>query len=100
MGREVLHVEVKYLKYRLPQKARWLILAIVLIVIVGVFLGFVVRVLELFVGLVIPVAGGAVLASFAYKLFLQPVLRQRKLDRIREYRARRQATHLDDNEQI
>jgi len=50
-----------------------------------------VRVLE-FIGLVgIPVVGGAFLLWFAYKLFLEPVMRQRKLDRLRELRARRDA---------
>ncbi|HEY6970374.1 MAG TPA: hypothetical protein VJA94_14290 [Candidatus Angelobacter sp.] len=56
-----------------------------------------VRVLE-FVGVVaIPVAGGAVLLWFAYKLFLEPVIRQRKLDRIREWRARRDANLTTDD---
>jgi hypothetical protein len=50
------------------------------------------RVLE-FIGVVgIPVAGGVFLLWFAYKLFLDPVIRQRKLDRIRESRAQRAAT--------
>jgi hypothetical protein len=50
---------------------------------------FCLRVLE-FVGAVgIPVLGGAILAWFAYKLLLEPVLRRRRLDRIRDYRARR-----------
>jgi hypothetical protein len=50
---------------------------------------FLVRLLE-FIGVVgLPVAGGAVLAWFAYKLLLQPVFRQRKLNRIREHRALR-----------
>jgi threonine/homoserine/homoserine lactone efflux protein len=48
-----------------------------------------IRVLEFTVAVVIPSAGCAVLLWFAYKLLLQPVLRQRKLDRIRDYRARR-----------
>ena len=55
-----------------------------------------VRVLE-FIGVIgIPVAGGAVLLWFAYKLFLEPVIRQRKLDRLREYRARRDANRTTD----
>lgn len=50
-----------------------------------------VRVLE-FIGVVgFPLAGFGVLSWFAYRLLLQPVFRQRKLDRIREYRARRSA---------
>jgi len=54
------------------------------------------RLLE-FVGvIIIPVAGGAVLLWFAYKLFLEPVIRQRRLDRIREYRARRDANIATD----
>lgn len=56
-----------------------------------------VRLLE-FIGAVgIPLAGCAVLGWFAYKLFLQPVLRQRKLDRIRDYRARRAPSPLDED---
>ena len=75
----------------------WILLAaLVLIYAGGYVLGatatvslMLVRVLE-FLGLVaIPVAGGAFLLWFAYKLLLEPVIRQRKLDRIREYRARR-----------
>lgn len=59
---------------------------------------FLLRVLE-FAGVVLmPVAGGAVLCWFAYKLLLQPVFRQRKLDRIREYRAQRAALHEDEGQ--
>jgi small neutral amino acid transporter SnatA (MarC family) len=75
----------------------WVVLAaLALIYAGGVILGAtktislaLVRVFE-FIGLVgIPVAGGVFLLWFAYKMLLEPVIRQRKLDRIREYRARR-----------
>lgn len=58
---------------------------------------FLIRLLEFIGVLGIPVAVCAVLAWFGYKLFIQPVLRQRKLDRIREYRAQRAASHLDED---
>lgn len=57
---------------------------------------FLIRVVE-FIGVVgMPVAGGAVLAWFGYKLLLQPVFRLRKLNRIREYRALRAAAREDE----
>lgn len=55
-----------------------------------------IRMLE-FIGAVgIPVAGGVVLAWFTYKLLLDPVLRQRRLNRIREHRARRDSWKRED----
>ena len=77
--------------------AGWILLGgLVLIYAGGVLLGAtatvtltLVWVLELIGVVVIPVAGGAVLLWFAYKLFLEPVIRQRRLDRIREWRSRR-----------
>lgn len=63
--------------------------------IAGGISAVIIRVLE-FIGVVgFPLAGLAVLSWFAYRLLLQPVFRQRKLDRIREYRARRSASRLD-----
>lgn len=64
---------------------------IALAVLVGVLLPL----LEFFTGVVVPAAGCAVLAWFGYRLLLQPVLRKRKLDRIREHRASRAAAHAD-----
>lgn len=52
-----------------------------------------IRVFE-FIGAVgIPLSGAVFLAWFAYKLLLEPVARKRKLERLREYRARRASTH-------
>ena len=80
----------------LQPKTPWFILAAVLILALGIFLGVVVGLLEFLVGIIVPVAACAVLAWFGYKLLLQPVLRQRKLDRIRAHRARRAAERLDE----
>ena len=70
--------------------------ALVLLCLVLIYLADVLLVGEFILGLAIPVLGGAVLLWFAYKLFLEPVLRQRKLDRIREYRAMRDANPTAD----
>jgi len=77
--------------------------ALVLIYAGGLVLGVtakisvtLISVLEFIGAVSIPVAAGSVLLWFGYKFFLEPVIRQRKLDRIREYRARRDAAHLDE----
>lgn len=80
-------------------KARWIILAIALIIALAIVVGVLVPLLEFLIGVVVPMAGCAVLAWFGYKLLLQPVLRKRKLDRIREHRASRAAAHADDDGQ-
>jgi hypothetical protein len=56
---------------------------------------FLLRILEFLGAVAFPLAGAAVLAWFAYKLLLEPVLRQRRLDRLRERRARRDASRSD-----
>lgn len=87
--------------------AGWILLGSLLLIYAGgLILGVtaavsltLLRVLE-FIGAVgIPVAGGAFLLWFAYKLFLEPVIRQRKLDRIRELRARRDVNLTTDPRQ-
>lgn len=56
---------------------------------------FLLRILEFLGAVAFPLAGAVVLAWFAYKLLLEPVLRQRRLDRLRERRARRDASRSD-----
>jgi len=77
--------------------------ALILIYAGGLILGVtakvsmtLISVLEFIGAVSIPMAAGSVLLWFGYKFFLEPMIRQRKLDRIREYRARRDAAHLDE----
>jgi len=92
-------------KIRAIKIAGWVLLgSLVAIYTGGLLLGVtaaitvtLVRLLEFIGVIIIPVAGGAFLLWFAYKLFLEPVMRQRRLDRLREYRARRDANLTTDS---
>ena len=81
------------------RKARGFKIAAALIVLclVLIYLADVLLIGEFILSVAVPVLGGAVLVWFGYKLFLEPVLRQRKLDRIREYRAMRDAGNVDED---
>ena len=58
---------------------------------------FIIHLLEFVWAVGIPLLGAGVLGGFGYKLLLEPIRRQRKLERIREYRARRALSRLDEN---
>lgn len=61
---------------------------------------FLIHLLEFVWAVGIPVLGAGVLGWFAYKLFIEPVIRQHKLERIREYRARRNVADTDENQPL
>jgi hypothetical protein len=73
-----------------------LVICLVLIYAGGFIFGFafvvtvfLFRVLELLGAVGIPAVGGICLVWFAYKLLLEPVRRRHKLERLRDFRARR-----------
>jgi len=80
-----------------------LVISLVLVYAGGLIFGFtiavsalVIRALEFLGAVGLPAAGAICLAWFAYKLLLEPVHRRHKLERLREFRARRLIEQRDD----
>ena len=61
---------------------------------------FLIHLLEFIWAVGIPVLGAGVLGWFAYKFFIEPVIRRHKLERIRDYRARRNLPDPDESKPL
>jgi hypothetical protein len=84
-----------------------LVICLLLVYAGGLIFGFtiavsalLIRVLELLGEIGLPAAGCVCLAWFGYKLLLEPVRRRHKLERLRDYRARRFVKQRDDPDRM